>query len=116
MLFLSPLIDTAGEQSPLVNSVLIMFVTLIPVDLAEFIITALVPEAEMTSELETLCSFLDGELPGESGDTDAHNNQLNIASCRLEELCKPYMAARGARVRLPAGAVVTRIVTVSYSF
>lgn len=79
---------------------------------------AVVPPEGQTAEFLTLCGRLDGKLLGQDyKETDADGEAM-------EALCKPYgggdsdyVTVFSDRVRaLPAGAEVTRAVTVNYAF
>lgn len=97
------------------GSTLVQFVNLSPMDLAWFVKAALVPPEAWTPELEELCRVCDGAMPGESGEDSEDRNRIVQASERLQALCEVHMLPdHGCRVALPAGAVVVRIVTLSF--
>jgi hypothetical protein len=102
--------------------VLVLFVLLSPSDMAEFLSSAAVPPEAQTPEFLRLCERLDGAMPGESGGSRSERREIHLASEALEALCRPFMPSddvfhkMSSRVCLPAGAAVTRVVTVSFNY
>lgn len=98
------------------DGVLVVFVLLTPFDLGEFINSAFVPRAAQTPEFLRLCELLDGEMPGESGESRKETREIAAGAEALDAMCEPHMLSKGmgSRVCLPDNASVTRVVTVSY--
>ena len=97
-------------------SVLVLIVNLQPFDLAEFLSYAVVPVAAQTPEFLADCALVDGQMPGEAGDTEDEREAIIAAAERLQEFVRPMMVggpdASGAAVAL--AAPVARVVTISY--
>ena len=99
-------------------SVLVLFVSTTQGEGGAGIRSAVVPPVGQTKVFLRLCELLDGKMPGEDGDTAAESEGLSAAGEAMEALCGPYECTpkESNRVALPAGAAVTRVVTVNYSF
>lgn len=99
-------------------SLLVLFVQTTQGEAGAGIRSFVIPAECQTDEFLTLCSLLDGKMPGEDGDTLAECEELSAAGEILEGLCESYECTvrDRDRVALPTGTAVTRVVTVIYSF